>query len=283
MNELLEQIEYNNSVFPEAQLKEIISRKEELIPELLEILKYTRKNYEELIEEYDYFAPTYALFLLAQFKEKLSFPLIIDLVSLPDEVPHDLFGDLITEDLFKILASVCDGNIEPIKKLIENESIDEYVRNAGINSFLVLLAEGVISRNEVIEYFKTLFAGRLERKSSVVWGSIVSASCKIGAVELQEYIKKAFKDDLVDRFYISLEDVDYHVKLNDKLGLSLLDDEQYRFITDTVEHLRFWACFNEKTVTPRYTVENANKKKDKNKTKSKRKQIKTSKKKQRKK
>lgn len=283
MNELLEQIEYNNSVFPEAQLKEIISRKEEFVPELLEILKYTIKNHEELLEEYDYFAPTYALFLLAQFKEKLSFPLIIDLVSLPDEIPHDLFGDVITEDLFRILASVCDGNIEPIKKLIENESIDEYVRNAGVNSFLVLIAEGMISRDEVIEYFKTLFAGRLKREFSIIWGSLVSASCKVGAVELQEYIKEAFKDDLVDNFYISLEDVDFYVKLNDKLGSSLLNDERYRFITDTVKDLRFWACFNEHSVTPRYTVQNANKKKDNDKKKSKRKQIKASKKKQRKK
>ena len=117
MNELIKEIEYNNGEFPEAQLKEIISRKEEFIPELLEILKNAKENYEEILEKPNYFAHIYATFLLAQFKEKQSFKPIIDLISLPKEIPDDIFGDFLTEDLHKILASVCGGDTAANKKI----------------------------------------------------------------------------------------------------------------------------------------------------------------------
>ena len=117
MNELLKEIEYNNGKFPETQLKEIINRREEFIPELLEILKNAKENYEKILEEPEYFAHIYASFLLAQFREKQSFKLIIDLVSLPDEIPDGIFGDLLTEELHKILASVCNGDTYANKKI----------------------------------------------------------------------------------------------------------------------------------------------------------------------
>ena len=70
MKELLKEIEYNNGEFPEAQLKEIINCREDFIPELIEILKNAKENYEEILERPNYFAHIYAIFLLAQFKEK---------------------------------------------------------------------------------------------------------------------------------------------------------------------------------------------------------------------
>ena len=63
MNELLKQIQYNNGEFPEAQLKEIISRREEFIPELLDILRDAKENYDEILEKPGYFAHIYATFL----------------------------------------------------------------------------------------------------------------------------------------------------------------------------------------------------------------------------
>ena len=48
MNELIKEIEYNNGKLPEVQLKEIIKRKEEFIPELLEILKNAKENWDVL-------------------------------------------------------------------------------------------------------------------------------------------------------------------------------------------------------------------------------------------
>ncbi|WP_256875324.1 DUF1186 domain-containing protein [Nostoc sp. C052] len=42
----------------------------------------------------------------------------------------DVTGDIVTEDLGRIFASVSHGNIEPLKQLISNQQINEYVRSA---------------------------------------------------------------------------------------------------------------------------------------------------------
>jgi len=284
MNELLKEIEYNNGKFPKAQLKEIIDHKEEFIPELIEILKNAKENYQEILEKPNYFVHIYAIFLLAQFKEKESFKPIIDLISLPKEIPDDIFGDFLTEDLHKILASVCGNDTQPIKKLVEDSNVNEYVRSAAIKTFIVLLGEGVISQTEVIEYYKSLFEEKLERESSQVWNELIYDSCEAGPSELYEYIKKAYEDGLVDEECISLEEVDGAIKIHDKEKFSNLKDEGYGFLRDTIEELGCWRCFTKKSESKSEYILGINKMKkmNKGKNKNKKKQVKATKKKQRK-
>ena len=283
MNELLKQIEYNNGEFPEEQLKEIINHKEEFIPELIDILKNAKENYEEILEKPNYFAHIYAIFLLAQFKEVGSFSPIIDLISLPNEIPDDIFGDFLTEDLHKILASVCGGDTQSIKTLVEDSNVNEYVRCAAIKSFIVLLGEGVLSQSEVIEYYKSLFSEKLEREFSQVWNELIYDSCEVGPSELYEFIKKAYADGLVDDECIALEEVDEAIKIHDIKKFAKLKDEGYAFIVDTIDELGCWNCFTKNKSESKSQFMLGINKMNKNKNKSKKKQVKATKKKQRKK
>jgi hypothetical protein len=283
MSELLKEIEYNNGKFPEIQLKEIISRKEEFIPELLQILKDAKENYEDILEKPDYFAHIYATFLLAQFKEKQSLKLIIDLISIPNEISNDIFREYLTEDLHKILASVCGGDTEPLKRLVEDNSINEYVRCAAIKSFIALLGEGVISQGEVIEYYKNLFEGKLEREYSQVWNELIYDSCDAGPSELYGHIKKAYVDELVDEDCISLEEVDGAIEIHDISKFPNLKDEGYSFVKDTIEELGCWRCFARESALPKSQFMLGVSKLNKGKNKGKKKQVKATKKKQRKK
>ena len=283
MNKLLKEIEYNNGEFPETQLKEIIDRKEEFIPELLEILKNAKENYEDILEKPDYFAHIYATFLLAQFREKKSLKLIIDLISIQNEISSDIFREYLTEDLHKILASVCGTDTEPLKRLVEDSNVNEYVRGAAIKAFLALLGEGVISQGEVIEYYKSLFNGKLEREYSQVWNELIYDSCDAGPKELYQHIKKAYEDELVDEECIELEEVDEAIKIHDVSKFPNLKDEGYSFLNDTIEELGCWSCFKKNDVKTKseFMIGINKMKKSKNKTKNK--QVKSTKKKQRKK
>ena len=282
MSEMLKKIEYNNGKFPEAQLKEIIKHKEEFIPELLDVLRNAKENYNDVLKNHNYFAHIYATFLLAQFKEKKSFKLIIDLVSLQKEIPDDIFGEYLTQDLHKILASVCGGDVEPIKKLVEDNDVNEYVRCAAIKSFIVLLGEGVKSQSEIIEYYESLFEGKLEREFSQVWNELIYDSCEVGPSELYEHIKKAYVDNLVDEECISLEEVDGAIKIHDKEKFSKLKDEGYAFFKDTIEELGCWECFARNNDVPKSQYMVGINKMNKHKNKNKKKKVKDSKKGQRK-
>ena len=78
---------------------------------------------------------------MAYFREKRAYRGIIQLLSFRDEVVYGLLGDTVTEELKNILASVCDGNINPLKEIIENSLIDEFIRCEALEALLVLLNE----------------------------------------------------------------------------------------------------------------------------------------------
>lgn len=53
--------------------------KEDMIPELLKMLEYTKENLENIFNEKDeFYGYIYAFFLLAEFREKRAFPYLID-------------------------------------------------------------------------------------------------------------------------------------------------------------------------------------------------------------
>ena len=69
MAELIDRIKCDpDRIFPEEELAEIIARKEEAIPLLLNILRQVRDNPEKYISRPDYFGHNYAIYLLAQFR-----------------------------------------------------------------------------------------------------------------------------------------------------------------------------------------------------------------------
>jgi hypothetical protein len=113
--------------YPTEAVKYALANKEKAIPELLEILEYTLSDVENLSKDAKYLVHFPAIYLLAYFREIKAYDSIIKIASLPDEQIFDLLGDAVTEDFKNILTSVCDGNIEPIKGIIENSSLDEYV------------------------------------------------------------------------------------------------------------------------------------------------------------
>lgn len=72
-----------------------------------------------------------------------------------------MLGDTVTEDFKNILASVCDGNIEPIKAIIENSALDDYVRSEALESLLILLNYDVISREQLVFYLNSFLTESL--------------------------------------------------------------------------------------------------------------------------
>src|SRR6266478_4997423 len=160
-----------------------IEQREGITPELLRVVETIAANPGEFAKREDYMLSVFALYLLAQFREKRAYPAIVKMFSAPGETSYELVGDTVTEGLKQILASVYDGNPAPLHGLIEDEEANEYVRDAAINAILVLEETGQMPRAEVIEYFRSLFHGRLQRTHSFVWDGLV---CAVGDLPAPE-------------------------------------------------------------------------------------------------
>jgi hypothetical protein len=213
----------------------------------LNTLSECSNNLEKLLDTPDYFLHIYGFFLLAQFKEPLAYPLIVEFFSNPGDISLDVTGDFVTEDLDRILASVSQGNIDLIQQLIENEEVNEYVRSAALKSLVVLVITGVISRETVIEYHRELFLAKLERKHSLAWNKLVITTSMLCPVELKAYIDQAYEDGLVETFWIRQKDVNSYLEKGIEACLDELRNQQsYSLITDTISELKSWPCFRKK-------------------------------------
>lgn len=237
--EILKELEPYTGKFPIQALRAAIEQREAITPELLHLIEAIAANPAEFAKRKDYMLPVFALYLLAQFREKRAFPMIVKIFSAPGETSYRLVGDTVTEGLKQIFASVYDGNAAPLHGLIENNQADEYVRDAAINAILVLEKTGQMPRAEVIEYFRSLFRGKLQRSPSFAWDGLVCAVTDLPAPELLEEVRQAYNEGLVDEWVVDLKSVE-----RDLASPKRWRQEGYALITDAITDMEGWACFH---------------------------------------
>ncbi|MEB3218987.1 MAG: DUF1186 domain-containing protein [Nostocales cyanobacterium 94392] len=253
LEEILSELENNTGKFPHQALERAIEEKEAITPFLLTSLSESKDNLEDLFNKPDSLLHLYALFLLAQFKEPLAYPLIIEFFSVPGDMSLNVTGDVVTEDLSRILASVSHGNIDPIKPLIENQEVNEYVKGAALRSLIILVVQGIVSREQIVQYFKELFSLLFANKSSMnaaaeeedyIWTELAINGSILAPKELQEYIERTFDEDLIEPFFFARDDFDDYLENGSEANLNeLRDNPHYSLIEDTISEMKSWACF----------------------------------------
>jgi hypothetical protein len=230
--------------FPRAALEAAIAQRETITPHLLQALEDAPRMLERFVTEEDYMLPLYAFYLLAQFRETRAYPLIVAFFSQPGELPLDMTGDFVTEDLGRVLASVSGGDTAPMKPLIEDPQVNEYTRAAAMGGLITLFVEDAITRETVIAYFRELFQGGLERDYSHAWDALVSHSNRIYPAELLPKIQQAFADDLIDEGFIDLPWIERTLNAGQAETLAQLRaDRHYQGVEDTIQEMEWWACF----------------------------------------
>ena len=246
--DIVQALERNTGSFPRQALEAAVEQREAITPELLGILEYTLANAEELAfedREDVYFGHIHALHLLAQFRERRAFPLVVRFCELPGETQYELLGDTSVE---RILASTFDGDTDALKRIIENPESYAYARWAALDTLLVLVRMGVKQRDEVMAYVQELFREKLERVASPAWDGVVHCAMTLYPGEVWADIEQAFAEDLVD---LGVADVRYIEEVRAKGKERVLEDffiDVPGPIDDTVKELEHWACFRE---TPR--------------------------------
>ena len=149
VEQILTQLNTDDSPFlPREAIEQAILQQEVITPALLDIIDGIAKDPKSIDDTPAYF---YALYLLAQFREKRAYPLIVKYfgeLGLDNEA-LDPTGDIVTEDLKSILASVCNGDFGLIKQLIEDQNVNIFVRSAALSSLVILYNNNQLSRKDL--------------------------------------------------------------------------------------------------------------------------------------
>jgi tetratricopeptide (TPR) repeat protein len=124
------------------------------------------------------------------------------------EVFDRALGDcFITEDLSYLIAdTMSDWNL--LKGIIENPSLDEFIRRSCLDALVMSVAKGNIERIEVTDYFKDLFRRIFEEElDDFLSTGLISACLDLWPGECMEEIREMFGFNLVDESDISIDDV----------------------------------------------------------------------------
>lgn len=245
LEEIIDDLRYLTKSYPITAVKAALLKQHEITPFLLEFLTHVLENYERIDDHY--FGHLHAMFLLAYFREKEAFPLIIQMASLPGEWPETILGGTITEDLDRIIASVYNGDINLIQQLIENEAANTWSRNAAIRSLIVLMRNNQLERDWIIQYFKKLFNHAISIHDAEMSTHLVSAITRIYPEELYPEIKMAYENYLVDTFLVRMQDIDEILTQEKEKELEkyFYQSSRFNLIDDVIKSMQGWACFRE--------------------------------------
>ena len=183
------------------------AHRSELIEPLLAVINRVVAQRENAPNE-DFNLFSYAVYLLAKWREPRAYPGLIRWFSLPEEEPFIIGGDIVTMHGARILAAVCDGDLEPIKRLILNRNADEYGRGNGVGALALLAAWGEVPRESIVDYFLWLASEGLEREPGQVWDSLAAHAADIEALAAFAELRRAYDDGLIDPLFMARDELD---------------------------------------------------------------------------
>jgi len=227
----------------------------QITPHLIHLLEQVLADPAAYARRENYLAHLYAIELLGHFREPRAHDVIVNLASLPPELPHDLFGDLVTEDLPAILISTCGGSVERIKELLLNRQADEYCRSSACRALVYAAVEGIVPRQEIVALLGSLFTGDEAEPDSDFWGFVANSACDLYPKELMATLNKAIDDGLISTWMIGPESFEQALKRGQDWALRQVKDNLRRYTPDDFhDRMSWWACFRQETQPTRPPV-----------------------------
>jgi hypothetical protein len=223
---------------PEEAIREAREHRQLMVPRLMQVLKEAISA-ARAGERPKGNAPFLALFLLAEFKAQEAFPVMLEALTLPDDLPEDLFGDAVSELPSRIFALFLGDRIEAIEALVDDRSLHYSPRWEAAHSYLHLVRDGRLDRDEAVRLLQRHLRQAIDCDDDKIVTGLVCELTMYAPAEALDDIREAYERGLVEGFFIHPEDVEKSIaageaRLRQKLGQCKSLD------VDTLAELRRW-------------------------------------------
>lgn len=188
----------------------------------------------------------FALHLLAEKGKTDAFVPLCRLLK--DAETADLvLGDMITENLHRILISLFDGDAAALRTLIETEQADDFVRDAAMVALSYLTRIGRVANEETHSFLRCSLDGMMPQEPHIVWMSWVMAVARLGYRDLAGAAETMIRngrvpDNIMD---VSLFREDLRRTLDDPTGMAGFVHDRIGPFEDIVGEMARWAYVNE--------------------------------------
>jgi len=257
-NALRAQIEYLQKPFPDAAIALANTHRAEVTPFLIETLARVAEN-PALADDPGYVLHLYAMHLLASWRETAAYLPLVKLGHHSEEQMEIMLGDTVTESFGRCLASVCNGDLAPLKALVEDRTAGHWSRNAALDAMMVRVLEGDADRDALVTYLAQLGdaeAARLRQPETEfdtfeLLNSVASVSADIGAAEMLERIRSWYADQLLDPLIANLPWFERHLMRSFDACREELIQRKDGYVRKVKDEMSWWSGFREPREKPR--------------------------------
>ena len=244
--------------FPLAAAEEARRRWDELAPFFVAELERVAAGGSTLLDEkegeYDGLF-SFAVYLAAEKRDSRAYAPLVRACHCSYERADELFADDVGIQLGRMLASVCDGDIAPIKALAEDSGASMWCRYAALHALVVRVVEGDADRDSVLAYIEALCQGEAnilrqagpdeegERDDFLTWA--IDAAKEIGPAPLLDDIRAWFDEGLIDPSVTGLKwfEKKAAMPVEDCLAEAAAN-EGNRYIRDALDEMSAWSCYD---------------------------------------
>lgn len=244
LDRIVAELDVGFHVLPEGAIREAREHRDLIVPRLIQVLQdvIAEARAGDISEGNAHF---FAVFLLTEFQAEEACETMLEAFSLADDLPFDLFGDAIYYIPMRILAMFRGDRPEAIEALIDDRTLNKYVRWQAASSYLYLVREGRMSRDEAVRRLQGSLRRAIDRHDEEVAGPLICELDNYAPVEALSEIREAFDRGVVEELLINMSSVERAIAE----GSSRLEEEFDRcgpIAIDTLEELSRWASFQPK-------------------------------------
>lgn len=165
------------------------------------------------------------------------------------EEAHCLLGDAVTETSQRVMASVFDGDPQPLYDIVLDLNADQFLRGRICETLPIIVREGLLPKDNALAFLRNAFDKLESDKSAYVWDGWLSSIAMLGLEELAPLAKQVIEENLnnpdCDPLWDNVEDFENAIKYgSENLGhVDHENEDEYALWTDTLGEFATWGGF----------------------------------------
>lgn len=246
--EILEALSTSVAVYQHDAVQAAMDRPEDVVPRLVAELEQMLRTPEAFCDGEDAsHLPLYAVTLVGHHRATEAHRVLVELASLPGELPFDVFGDAVHECLPVALWKTSGGETGRLEELVRKREANEYCREAAIQALGLGVAEGRLEREDVVRILQGQLAEQEDTEAQgVVREGAALALGQLWPGESMDLLRRAHDAELIGLRFVALEDIErWHDQGLEARMADFVRRGRQRLEQSPHDQLSHWACFQD--------------------------------------
>jgi len=163
------------------------------------------------------------------------------------ELSESILSDAIAETLTNLLIATYNGDLAPLKKVIETPTGDDYARASAIEAMTYVARCGALADDEMRSYILHLYATMRPRAACFIWSAWALSVANLGYGDYSDKVQHLIRVGFIRKYEMTMNDFHEQLRrtLSDAERMAGFKYDRIEPITDTISRLSGWYCFSE--------------------------------------